>query len=244
MKFIGNPQSGSQDGLTSSRNRFGQYLRTRAVPVNPNSTAQGQRRVAFAAAASAWRTLSNLQRLAWNNYALSLPVVDSLGQTQTLSGFQQFSGVNSLNAILDVSPTLIETPPPLPEFLGIEPTAAVVTGGTSITTLLNLIASLTASNIIEIFATPAVSIGRSTGSIKSMLRLIALAGNDAPTGAALPGIAIPVTLIPMVLTTAWLTKFGGVIGDLEWTNTTIFVGVREISNYQRGPLKIVKATVV
>lgn len=98
MKILDVPQSGSLAGQTSSRNRFGQYRRTRAIPVNPASTAQGVARARLAAAAAAWRALTDLQRAGWRDLALSMSRSDSLGQAYTLTGPQAFVSVNSSNA--------------------------------------------------------------------------------------------------------------------------------------------------
>lgn len=93
MKILDVPQSGSQAGTTASRNRFGQYRRTRATPVNTNSTAQQAARNRLSAASEAWRGLTDAQREAWNSFADEHPQADSLGQIVTLSGHQFYVGV-------------------------------------------------------------------------------------------------------------------------------------------------------
>lgn len=98
MKLLDVPQSGSLAGQTSSRNRFGQYRRTRAIPVNPASSAQGLARARLSVAAAAWRALTDAQRAAWRDLGLSMTRTDSLGQTYDLTGTQAFVSVNSSNA--------------------------------------------------------------------------------------------------------------------------------------------------
>src|SRR5206468_836067 len=95
MKILDVPQSGSQAGTTSSRNRYGQYRRSRATPVNVNSTAQQAARNRLSAESEAWRGLTDIQREAWNSFADEHPQTDSLGQVVTLTGHQMFVGVNS-----------------------------------------------------------------------------------------------------------------------------------------------------
>lgn len=95
MKILDVPQSGSLAGQTSSRNRFGQYRRTRAKPVNPASAAQVEARTRLSAFATAWRGLTQAQRDAWNSYAAETSVVDRLGQTIFLTGLQWYVRVNS-----------------------------------------------------------------------------------------------------------------------------------------------------
>lgn len=99
MKILDVPQSGSVAGTTSSRNRFGQYRRTRATPVNPASTAQGLVRARMSANAAAWRTLTDAQRAGWASLGAGMSRTDSLGQTYTLDGFQAFCSVNNNKAL-------------------------------------------------------------------------------------------------------------------------------------------------
>lgn len=98
MKILDVPQSGSVAGQTSSRNRFGQYRRSRAIPVNPNTTAQQAARDDFSAASQAWRGLTQAQRDAWAAYATTRPRTNSLGQTIYLTGHQTFVALRSLMA--------------------------------------------------------------------------------------------------------------------------------------------------
>jgi hypothetical protein len=95
MKVLKPPQSGSAAGVTASRNRFGQYERTRAIPVNPASAAQGLARARMAANSAAWRSLTSAQRAGWEGLGLSMVRSDSLGQTYTLQGNQAYASVNN-----------------------------------------------------------------------------------------------------------------------------------------------------
>lgn len=111
MKLLVPPQSGSIAGQTASRNRFGQYVRTRAIPVNPNSTAQGVVRARLALNSSAWRALTAAQRAAWSDLALSMVRTDSLGQSINLTGQQAYVSVNNErlaagDAVLSDAPAL------------------------------------------------------------------------------------------------------------------------------------------
>lgn len=111
MKILDVPQSGSLAGQTSSRNRYGQYRRTRAIPVNPNSSAQGSARTRLALNAAGWRALTQTQREGWESLGAQMSRTDSLGQTYTLTGFQAYCSVNSLNlaagnAVVSAAPAL------------------------------------------------------------------------------------------------------------------------------------------
>lgn len=99
-------------GVTASRNRFGQYLRTRAIPVNPASGFQGTVRARLSTNAAAWRALTSAQRAGWNDLALSLTRTDSLGQTYTPTGFGAYVSVNNNNvaagnAVVAAAPAVV-----------------------------------------------------------------------------------------------------------------------------------------
>ena len=94
MKILDVPQSGSVAGTTSSRNRFGQYRRTRANPVNPASTFQTAARARLSTNAAAWRLLTAERRAAWDVLGGNMTRTDSLGQTYTLTGAQAYASVN------------------------------------------------------------------------------------------------------------------------------------------------------
>lgn len=95
MKILDVPRSGSYQGLTSSRNRFGQYVRSRATPVNPNSTYQGAVRARMALNAAAWRDLTDVQRAGWESLGSQMTRTDPLGQSYTLNGFAAYCSVNN-----------------------------------------------------------------------------------------------------------------------------------------------------
>lgn len=114
MKFLGEPRSGSFAGQTSSRNRFGQYVRSRATPVNPNSTFQSAVRARLSLNAAAWRALTDVQRAGWTSLGLQMVRTDSLGQTYNLTGFAAYCSVNNNNlaagnAVVSAAPTF-QTP--------------------------------------------------------------------------------------------------------------------------------------
>lgn len=115
MKFLGPPASGSAAGQTSSRNRFGQYLRTRAIPVNPSSVAQAAVRARMSTNAAGWRALTAAQRVGWASLGGMISRTDALGQVYTFNGFMAYCSVNNNNlaagnAIVADAPALV-TPP-------------------------------------------------------------------------------------------------------------------------------------
>lgn len=113
MKILTAPQSGSQAGTTASRNRFGQYLRTRAVPVQPRTPKQTFNRASLTNGSSAWRTLTDAQRTAWNDYAAQISRSDALGSTYNPTG----AGLFTAAVIASLDPTLTDPPTTLPTYV-------------------------------------------------------------------------------------------------------------------------------
>jgi hypothetical protein len=171
MKMLDVPQSGSHDGMTSSRNRYGQYRRTRAIPVNPNSTQQGVVRARLALQAANWRTLTDAQRSGWRSLGLSMSRTDSLGQVYTLTGMQAFASVNSLkaaagDALVTDAPALV-TPEAL---LTLTPTLTAIAFSLAYTAT-----PLAAATRAFIFVSPQRSAGRAYESDFRLLTVTAAA---------------------------------------------------------------------
>jgi hypothetical protein len=210
MKILDVPQSGSQAGTTSSRNRYGQYRRTRATPVNPRSSAQGLVRARMSASAANWRGLTAAQRLGWGDLGGMMSRTDSLGQTYTLSGFQAFCSVNN-NLAMVGDAAVLDAP-------------ALVTPPTILTATITLTA---AAFSIAFTPTPLAagtklvaycSMQRSAGrSFESDLRFILASAAALAT--------------PFVLTTAYTAKFGvPVVGN------RIFVSLVTVKGgFESGP---------
>lgn len=111
MKYLGLTQSGSEGGTTASRNRFGQYFRRRAVPVQPSTPAQLVQRARMSTNASGWRDLTDGQRAGWLSLGLQMTRTDSLGQTYDLNGFLAYCSVN--NNRLDAGDAIVSDAPAL-----------------------------------------------------------------------------------------------------------------------------------
>ncbi len=107
---------GSIGGQVHSKNRYGSYIRKKTVPVNPRSSAQNAVRAAMAAVTARWSAvLTQLQRDAWEVYAAAITVVNKLGESITLTGFNHFvrSNVARRNAdqtFLNVAPVDLTLP--------------------------------------------------------------------------------------------------------------------------------------
>lgn len=155
LKILDVPQSGSVGGRTSSRNSSGQYVRARAIPTNPNTTAQSAARARLSDLAAAWRGLTSVQMTSWNNFGQSFTVVNSLGTTIHLTGLQCYVKVNSVN-LLNGDAT-VSTPPALPSFIACTVTAVTAVSATPLIQLAG--ATPAGGTKYMIFASPQVSAG-------------------------------------------------------------------------------------
>lgn len=129
--------SGSVGGLTYSHNRGGLYTRARAIPVNPATPQQVAVRGFMVTLATAWvGTLTQVQRDAWDLYALLVPLPDSLGDPRNVGGLGMYvrSNVPRLQAGLarvDAGPTIFS----LPTFTN--PDIASITAPTALSLIFN-----------------------------------------------------------------------------------------------------------
>jgi len=89
--------SGSIAGSTFARNRYGNYVRARTKPVNPNTPAQQNIRSSIAFLTNYWKNiLTSTQRAAWNLYASNVAMKNRMGETTYLTGFNHFIRSNSV----------------------------------------------------------------------------------------------------------------------------------------------------
>ena len=108
--------SGSLAGNTHARNRYGNYIRARTKPINPNTGKQQVVRGLLATLTAVWsQTLTDAQRIAWNLYASSVAMKNKLGETVHLSGFNHYLRSNVAlmqagGARVDAGPTTFELP--------------------------------------------------------------------------------------------------------------------------------------
>lgn len=112
----GTGASGSMGGTTWSRNRFGAYARARTKPVNPNTARQQTMRSLMASLTARWgQTLTDAQRLAWNQYGDNVVMKNRVGQDIHLTGFNHYIRSNSVisdagSPLVDAGPVIYELP--------------------------------------------------------------------------------------------------------------------------------------
>jgi len=124
IKFGGGvvQMSGSIAGNTFARNRYGNYARARTKPTNPNTELQQAARSAMSMLTTRWaQTLTAVQRTAWNLYGSNVNMLNKLGETIQLSGFNHFVRSNTFLArysltVIDAGPVVFELPEADPAF--------------------------------------------------------------------------------------------------------------------------------
>lgn len=204
MKILDVPQSGSIAGVTSSKNRYGQYRRTRAIPVNPNTSFQSEARTRLADQSSAYKALTDVQREGWISLGAQMQRTDSLGQTYNLTGTQAFVCVNSLllaagEAILTAAPAFAL--PAALDSITITATAAALSIAFTPT-------PLGADEFLFVYASPQRSAGR---AFESDFRLVHASAAAAAT--------------PANIFAAYQARFGTpVVGN------RIFISVQRMKN--------------
>lgn len=106
----GQQRSGSIGATVYSHNRFGQYMRARSVPVNPQSSRQVAARNRLQSLAGNWsETLTDSQREAWRSYAQTVSWLNPLGDVVTLTGINMYCRGNT--AVLQAGGTRIDDGP-------------------------------------------------------------------------------------------------------------------------------------
>jgi hypothetical protein len=197
-------------GVTASRNRFGQYLRSRAIPVNPSSAAQGLVRTRLSTNSEGWRALTGVQRAGWAGLGTSMVRSDSLGQSYTLQGNQAYCSVNN-NRMLCGLPAVSDAP-------ALTAVSNIVTATITLTSASLSIAytatPMAAATYLAVFASPQRSAGR---NFEADFRFIAI---SAAAGAS-----------PLVELTPYSAKFGAPV-----TGNRIFFSFVAISlGFESGP---------
>lgn len=107
---------GSIAGNTFSRNHYGAYMRARTTPINPKTARQTAVRAAVAFLADYWAsTVTAGQRAAWDLYGSNVAMLDKLGATMYLTGYNHFIRSNLLiklagGVIVVAGPVVFEIP--------------------------------------------------------------------------------------------------------------------------------------
>lgn len=169
--------SGKRGGSIYSRNKGGAYSKNWVKPTNPQTQAQQAVRALFADPTSAWATLQEASRLAYNAATANFPRVNRLGEIKLLSGKALFQSLS--NNLLKIGSTPLSEPP-MPGIIDnvIAPTVSF-TLATS-TFEINYTGALGVTDFVVLEATTGISAGITNAS--NRFNQIALLG----VGATLP----------------------------------------------------------
>ena len=211
---------GKIGGHVASKNRAGAYLRTKVTPTNPNTVAQMQARSVLSSLSQQWSTLSESQRLGWNEAVKEWGTTDIFGDIKKPSGINLFVKLNS-NLISVGLPQVLDVPAKseVPAVVIISASYKVSTGALFI----NFDSDLANGKIALIRATPRLSAGVSF--VKSQFRVI---GHENVQGDNVGLIG------------AYSSKFGAVsAGDNVYTSVQLVFENGQKTTEQKVKLQVV-----
>jgi len=112
---------GSIAGTVHSKNRYGNYVRARTTPVNPNTNRQSAMRNIIQQLSQAWSTiLTATEHAAWEVFAAAIVRTNKLGATIKLTGFNHFIRANAF--LLQNGGTMVTAGPTTLNLPGADPT--------------------------------------------------------------------------------------------------------------------------
>lgn len=162
------------NGSVLSKNRYGNYIRNKTTPVNPQTTPQQNARAALAANSQAWAGLTEAQRLSWKALAAELPFTDIFGDSKILAANSMY---NKLNGNLQkVGEAAIAAAPAKVAVPAISITVFTATQTAGAITALNATidpATVPAGFEVVVYATPGIGAGRSF--VKNQFRFLGVA---------------------------------------------------------------------
>lgn len=157
---------GKLGGHVLSKNRSGNYMRTKVTPVNPQTTFQQAQRSSLATLSSGWSGLTDAQRVAWNAAVGDFQSTDIFGDLKTPTGKNLYTGLN--RNLFNAGEALISDPPIPASIAGINITSASY--GIGLGTFDIITTGGAVGTFVQVWATPPMSLG--TTFIKNQLRLI------------------------------------------------------------------------
>lgn len=162
------------NGSVLSKNRFGNYIRNKTTPVNPQTSFQQNARAILSAMSQAWAGITQAQRNGWKALAQTLPFTDIFGDPKILTGQMMYVKLNS--NLTKIGEDSIPDAPAKEAIPFIEATALdVAVTGSALTGLDMTInpGAVPAGFAVVVYATPAVNPGISF--VKNQFRFIGVA---------------------------------------------------------------------
>lgn len=123
--------SGKISNIVFTKGRSGLNIRRRSIPGNPQSAAQLLVRGFFATWAAAFRLLTSVKIIAWNDFVMKTSKSNIFGEKYHLSGSQAYNAANVTNSLYG-SGVEVDTPitPVVPSPIGVSAIDADATLGT------------------------------------------------------------------------------------------------------------------
>lgn len=203
------------NGSVASKNRYGNYLRNKVTPVNPQTSFQQAARQRLGNLSASWRELTQAQRNSFIDGTQNMPVTDIFGDIQHLSGQALFIRLNgNLEKVgqprIDVMPELVGFPEVAITSVTATATAGALTAlevDTAINGAAN--AAIPAGYSLAVYATDAVPAG--IEFVKQRFRFLGTATQTADE--------------PLDLTAQWNARFGAI-----QSGARIFVRLALVAN--------------
>jgi hypothetical protein len=152
---------GKVNGHVFSKNRSGNYLKTKTNPINRNTTAQAAVRAFFSTLTKGWAALTDAQRGSWNSAALNFKKINSLSDTIALSGHQLYI---SINRVLQTIGGVVISTAPYPAVVTPVLTASVDADVSDATQVLTYTPAVPATDTWILEATRPLSAGKQSNS--------------------------------------------------------------------------------
>lgn len=197
------------NGSVMSKNRYGNYIRNKVTPVNPQTSYQLEQRANLASLSAGWRELTQEQRDSWSNSAKDRPRTDIFGDSKVLTGQALYVSAN-LNLLAAGTATISS-----PGALGDVPLVAItdfsisLSGGTVDAAEITISpATIPAGYKLIVYATPGVSAGISF--VKNRYRYLGV---------------FTATVGVVTITSAYVERFG-----VPSENNKVFVRVALVAN--------------
>jgi hypothetical protein len=187
------PFSGSVGSITYSKNKGGYYRKLKSNPTNPQTVYQTFARSLLAGFSSIWASsLTDAERLSWQNASLDYPYTNSLGVTYYLSGSDLFITLSVNLVLISILPNF--TAPAFQGSAAMTSFTPAVVGATSVEIDFTSIQSAPDPSDFLIWGTPQFSNG--IYNYKKRLRQFTVITNA--------------TVLPADVTAAFVLRFGAV----------------------------------
>lgn len=193
-------------GHVMSKNRYGAYMRTKVTPDNPQTSYQVNVRSRMAGISTAWRGLTEAQRLAWNTAVADYKKTDIFGDIRNPSGFNLHQKLN--NNLLNIGKAVM-TAPPLPEAVDVLAELSLAVDFTLQTVEITYTPAIGADHSCIVQGTPAISPG--INFVKSEFRQF--------------DVMLAADASPFSIETEYIAKFG----DVGAVDMKVFVKLYQVN---------------